>query len=130
MQKIYRKIFEIACTELPHKHYIFGGEECVMYRGFKISLKEGVFYWEDTRDNNYYEPVDPLITNNILISGFLKTLTLVGVSTNVSFPESKNRTCILTLCLSIMLYTCPERMLCKSLGVASLCSNGSLSIIF
>lgn len=79
MQRMYRKIFKMACEELPHRHHVFITEEAVMYRGFKISLKDGKYYWHDTRYTNYYEPVDPLITENVLIDGFYNTITLVMI---------------------------------------------------
>lgn len=79
MQKMYSKIFKMACEELPHRHLVCVSEEFVMYRGFKISLKDGEYYWQDTRYTNYYEPVDPLITENIFIDGFYNTITQVMI---------------------------------------------------
>ena len=79
MQSIYKKIFEIAVAELPEKHYIFIGEEAVLYRGFKSSKSNKSYNWQDTRFSNYYEPVDPKITENILLKGFTKTLTEVMI---------------------------------------------------
>jgi hypothetical protein len=77
VQQAYQQIFEMACKELPHKHHKFKGEEYVMYRGFKVSLKCNKFYWQDTRYTDFYEPVDPFITENILIEGFYTTITNV-----------------------------------------------------
>ena len=91
MQKTYRKIFEMACKEFPHKHFVFILEEAVLYRGFKISLKEGVYYWQDTRNNGYYEPVDPLITENVLKRGLYKTLTLLVIHTDKEKIRSLDR---------------------------------------
>jgi len=82
MQDVYRQIFELACKELPYKRIVLGNSEAVMFRGFKISKQEDVYYWQDTRYNSYYEPVDPIITENILKQGFLKTLTLVRIYNN------------------------------------------------
>tara|TARA_R110002167_G_scaffold331706_1_gene538422 strand:- start:68181 stop:68738 length:558 start_codon:yes stop_codon:yes gene_type:complete len=77
MQETLEQIFRIACRELPHKHHSFGDEEAVMYKGFKISKKDHTYFWEDTRYDGYYEPVDPLITERVLSNGFSKTLTQV-----------------------------------------------------
>ena len=79
MQNAHEIIFKIACEELPHKRMVLGNAESIMYRGFKISKEGGKYYWQDTRYNNYYEPVDPHITANILKEGFLKTLTEVRI---------------------------------------------------
>lgn len=91
IQETYRKIFKMACREFPHKHFIFIGEEAVLYRGFKISLKEGVYYWQDTRNNSYYEPVDPLITENVLKRGVFKSLTLLMLHTDEEKIRHLNR---------------------------------------
>ena len=82
MQETYKKIFEMGCREVPHRHFDFVLEEAVMYRGFKISLKEKVYYWEDTRNSNYYDPVDPVITENVLKRGFFIGLTLLMIHTD------------------------------------------------
>lgn len=91
MQEIYRKIFKMACKEFPHKHFIFNIEEAVLYRGFKISLKKEVYYWQDTRNSNYYEPVDPLITKNVLKRGFYTALTLLMIHTDEEKIQLLNR---------------------------------------
>tara|TARA_R110000803_G_scaffold78075_1_gene143080 strand:+ start:6792 stop:7418 length:627 start_codon:yes stop_codon:yes gene_type:complete len=81
-QETHKKIFQMACGEFPHKHFTFNGEEAVLYRGFKISLKEGNYNWQDTRNDNNYQSVDPLITENILKRGFYVTLTLLMLHTD------------------------------------------------
>ena len=75
MQQLYEKIFNMACEEIPHRVFVFGNERCVIYRGFKISELDGIYSWQDIRDNSFYDPVDPIITNQILKKGFVKTLT-------------------------------------------------------
>ena len=82
MQETYKKIFEMACREVPHRHFNFMQEQAVIYRGFKISLKGGTYHWEDTRNSNYYELVDPVITENILKRGFFIGLTLLMIHTD------------------------------------------------
>lgn len=77
MQDIFRDIFQMAIQELPDRHYTFVGEEAVIYKGFKISLKEGVYYWQDTRYDDFYEVVDPKVTENVLSKGFSITLNEV-----------------------------------------------------
>ena len=77
MQDTLKKIFEMAILELPRRHQTFHDEEAVLYRGFKISKKNKLYYWQDTRYSNYYEPVDPKITEKVLENGFVITLTQV-----------------------------------------------------
>ncbi len=72
------KIYNIALKEMPDKLHIFHNERAIMYRGFKVSLTdEGEYHWYDTRFSNYYERVDPLITEKVLANGFALTLTQV-----------------------------------------------------
>ena len=77
MQDTLEKVFNLAVEELPLRHFRFIDHECVIYKGFKISLKKGEYNWEDVRYSNFYEKVDPLITENILKLGFSLTLTKV-----------------------------------------------------
>ena len=75
MQDTHKKIYEIALNERLTKLHSFLDEDAIFYNGFKISLKkEGDYTWEDMRYSNYYEPVDPKITEQILLQGFTKTL--------------------------------------------------------
>jgi hypothetical protein len=78
MQDTHKKIFEIASNEqLTHTH-TFHNETSILHRGFKISLtNKGEYTWEDTRYSNYYEPVDPKITEQVLLKGFIRTLNEV-----------------------------------------------------
>jgi hypothetical protein len=78
MQETNQIIYEIALTEIPTKLHKFHDEDAIFYNGFKISLKKGGTYaWEDVRYSNYYEPVDPKITEQVLLQGFTKTLNEV-----------------------------------------------------
>ena len=77
MEETYHKIFEMAVEELPNRHQTFQDEEAVMYRGFKISKRKTVYQWQDTRYSNYYETVDPKVTENVLENGFSVTLNEV-----------------------------------------------------
>jgi hypothetical protein len=75
MQEHWRKIFKMACEEIPHRIFIFGKEYAVIYRGFRISELEGKYEWKDMRRHSFYDKVDPVVTQHILKKGFLKTLT-------------------------------------------------------
>jgi len=77
MQDTYQKIFEIAVDELPDRHFTFHNEEAVLYRGFKISKNKDGYKWQDTRYSDFYEIVDPRITENVLKRGFSVTLNEV-----------------------------------------------------
>ncbi len=78
MQDTYKKIFEIASNEQFTQMQSFHNEDAILYRGFKIGLTQsGEYTWEDTRYSNYYEPVDPKITEQVLLKGFTKTLNEV-----------------------------------------------------
>lgn len=75
MQDLLKQIFDMACRELPHKILKCGGEEFVIYRGFRISNYKGEYKWQDVRNDSFYLPVDPIITNRVLEYGFFRTLT-------------------------------------------------------
>lgn len=78
-QEVLKSIFKLAKGELPHRVFEFSNEICVMFKGFKASICEGVYKFEDVRHSDYYEEVDPLIVNAILSQGFSKTLSEVMV---------------------------------------------------
>ena len=77
MQDIFRKIFNMAARELPDKYQTFHGEDAILYRGFKISKTKKGYSWKDTRYSDFYEPVDPKITEKVLEKGFCVTLNEV-----------------------------------------------------
>jgi len=77
MQQIYHAIFHIALKELPHKLRKQSDEEAIFHKGFKISRRKDVYYWQDIRNSNLYGDVDPLITEKVLTHGFCHTLRLV-----------------------------------------------------
>ena len=77
MQDIFKQIFELAIKERPTILQSFSHEEAILYKGFKISKIKNDYKWEDTRYDNYYEPVDPKITEKVLENGFIKTLNEV-----------------------------------------------------
>lgn len=75
MQDTHKKIYEIAIKESLTRLHNFHDEDAIFYAGFKTSKKEsGKYTWEDIRYSNYYEPVDPKITEKVLSQGFSKTL--------------------------------------------------------
>jgi len=75
MQNTHKKIFEIAINESLTKLNKFRDEEAIFFAGFKISKKRnGEYTWEDMRYSDFYEPVDPKITEQVLLQGFTKTL--------------------------------------------------------
>lgn len=75
MQGTNKKIYEIALKENLTRLHSFHDEDVIFYAGFKISKKKnGEYTWEDARYSNYYEPVDPKITEQVLSQGFSKTL--------------------------------------------------------
>ena len=78
MQDTHKEIYEIAIKESLTRLHSFHDEDAIFYNGFKISLKKsGIYTWEDVRYSNYYEPVDPKITEQVLLQGFTKTLNEV-----------------------------------------------------
>lgn len=77
MQETHKIIFELALKEQLTFLQKFPQEDAILYKGFKISKTKDGYKWEDTRYDNYYEPVDPLITETILLKGFTKTLNEV-----------------------------------------------------
>lgn len=77
MQDTFEKIFNIAIKDVPNNHFVFSGEEAVIYRGFKISKTKRGYKWQDTRYSDFYEVVDPKVTENVLEKGFSVTLTEV-----------------------------------------------------
>lgn len=74
MEDIYEQIFEMAIKEVPNQHFRWEGEEVVIYKGFRISKKDGEYFWKDARHSDYFDPVDPDITEKILEIGFKKTI--------------------------------------------------------
>jgi len=77
MQDIFKQIFDRAVSELPNRLQAFQDEDAVLYRGFKISKRKEGYYWQDTRYSNFYEKVDPKITEKVLENGFALTLNEV-----------------------------------------------------
>jgi len=91
MQDILKKIFELATSELPSNHFRFQKEEAVMFKGFKISKDSSGYKWEDMRYSDFYEPVDPKITEQILLKGFEFTLSEVMAHNNIFKLEKISR---------------------------------------
>lgn len=77
MQDTYRQIFEMAKRDCPEQVFRFHSEEAVIYFGFRISKKDGEYRWRDARFNDYFEPVDPIITEKILELGFKECILQV-----------------------------------------------------
>ena len=91
-QDTNRQIFYLACRELPNKIHTTGNqEECIFFKGFKISRINNYYIWEDIRYDDYYEPVNKFITQNILKEGFCKTLTKVMVHNDIEKLENLTR---------------------------------------
>jgi len=80
MQEIYRQIYEMAVEEVPRPPFDFHNEKAIIHKGFRISKnKDGEYDWKDVRFDDYYEQVDPLITEKVLELGFMNALTLVMI---------------------------------------------------
>jgi hypothetical protein len=80
MQETYKKIYEMAESELAGHPYDFGTESVYIHKGFRVSKSiKGEYSWKDARFDDYYEEVDPLITEKVLELGFVKALTLVMI---------------------------------------------------
>lgn len=80
MQDIYKKIYEMAALEIELPPFDFGAENAFIHKGFRISKTiKGEYSWKDVRFDDYYEEVDPLITEKVLELGFVKALTLVMI---------------------------------------------------
>tara|TARA_R110002074_G_scaffold189465_2_gene355244 strand:+ start:10496 stop:11041 length:546 start_codon:yes stop_codon:yes gene_type:complete len=80
MQDTYKRIYEMATEELSRKPFNFQNETTFIYKGFRISKSiKGVYDWKDVRFNDYYDEVDPLITEKVLELGFVDALMLVMI---------------------------------------------------
>lgn len=80
MQDTYKKIYEMAVSEVERPPFDFEKESVVIHKGFRIGRTiEGEYSWKDVRFDDYYEEVDPLITEKVLELGFVKALTLVMI---------------------------------------------------
>lgn len=77
MQDIFKQVFEAALREKGSSLQKFQHEDAIFYKGFKASVSKGIYKWEDTRYDNYYEPVDPKITDKVLSKGFVTTINEV-----------------------------------------------------
>jgi len=74
-----QQIYQMAVSEDINIH-TFGTENVMFYRGFRIAKdKHNNYFWQDIRYSEYYEVVDPLITENIIEHGFCDTLTKVMI---------------------------------------------------
>lgn len=70
----------MALIEVETPPFRFPEETVIIYKGFRVSRNsDGVYSWKDVRFSDYYEDVDPLITEKILELGFVNTLTMVMV---------------------------------------------------
>lgn len=80
MQETYKIIYEMAEAEVPRPPFDFHTEKAIIHKGFRISKTiEGEYDWKDVRFDDYYEEVDPLITEKVLELGFVNALTLVMI---------------------------------------------------
>lgn len=80
MQDTYKQIYEMAVREVDRPPFEFQSESVVIHKGFRVSKTiEGEYGWKDVRFDDYYEEVDPLITEKVLELGFVKALTLVMI---------------------------------------------------
>lgn len=80
MQEIHRRIYEMALVEVARPPFDFLTEEVIIHKGFRICrTNKGEYHWKDARFDDYYEDVDPIITEKVLEIGFVKTLTLVMI---------------------------------------------------
>ena len=70
LQHHAKEIFKLAEKEGLDIHR-FGGEKAIFCKGFKVSInREGIYNWEDVRISDYFDKVDPSITQEILETGF------------------------------------------------------------
>jgi hypothetical protein len=78
MQEVYKQIYDMAEEEVNLAPFDFGGEKVIFYKGFRSSKSsDGSYGWKDMRHDEYYEDVNPLITERVLEVGFKDTLTEV-----------------------------------------------------
>ncbi|QQV89750.1 hypothetical protein Calle1_65 [Cellulophaga phage Calle_1] len=92
MQDTYKRIYKMAESELQKKPFDFGDHLAYIYKGFKISKRNsGEYTWKDVRFSDYYDEVDPKITENVLRLGFVKTLLMVMVHNDQDKLTSINR---------------------------------------
>lgn len=75
----YERLFELAVQQAPQNLFSFANEDCVIFKGFKVSRqKDGQYLWRDVRTSDFYDDVDPLVTEKILETGdFVGTLERV-----------------------------------------------------
>ncbi len=66
----------MAKRDCPEKIY-FSPDECVIFYGFRISKIGNVYHWHDARYSDYFEPVDPIITEKVLELGFKECILQV-----------------------------------------------------
>ncbi|MGB3491890.1 MAG: hypothetical protein WBA57_04130 [Elainellaceae cyanobacterium] len=70
----------MASSELARPPYDFGSDNAFIHKGFRVGKSvKGEYSWRDVRFDDYYEEVDPLITEKVLELGFVKALTLVMI---------------------------------------------------
>lgn len=70
----------MALKEVDRPPFDFFNEMAIIHKGFRVSRTiDGVYGWKDVRFDDYYESVDPLITEKVLELGFVKALTLVMI---------------------------------------------------
>ena len=80
MQKdIAKQIFDKAKEEMPCNFINFYYEECLFYRGFKVSynIYEKRYLWQEAR-SPMYSTVSPSISNHVLRDGFKDTINEVA----------------------------------------------------
>lgn len=92
MQETYKKIYEMALEEVDRPPFNFQTEQVIIHKGFRASKTiDGVYDWKDVRFDDYYEEVDPLITEKVLELGFVNTLTLVMIHNDADKLIQLNR---------------------------------------
>jgi hypothetical protein len=91
MQDTLKEIFDMALRDCPEKLFRFSGEEYIIFYGFRISRKGNVYEWKDARYNDYFEPVDPIITEKILELGFKECILKIVQHTNQERIVKLNR---------------------------------------
>jgi hypothetical protein len=92
MQGIYKQIYEMALEEVDRPPFNFHTEQVIIHKGFRVSKTiDGVYDWKDVRFDDYYEEVDPLITEKVLELGFVNALTLVMIHNDADKLIELNR---------------------------------------
>lgn len=121
----------MALTEVLRPPFIFNDESVIIYKGFRVSYTTGGTYsWKDVRFNDYYEDVDPLITEKILDLGFVKTLTLCMIHSDQDRLTQFNRRVInINKEIEHWVVKSTEIYVSKNIDILKIDDNNCLSLV-